>query len=425
MNLVSKLYLLLVFGVIYAPDFGAIDMKASQWLFLSSINLVYLIIITLKIKKNQFQLVYKNPIFLSFLFFFFACIISVVSSFNYYLSIERLTDIFSILTTLGCMIYIAKSSSVSIKFILTIITIGLFLEVLGSLNILRQVYDPNTFNLSKSNDLRGFYGNKNITAAAIAFKIPLATILIYKLKNIIVKSLIYILLISSFFILLILSARAVFLSITLCIGFLLLMILIKIFYNKENIFALIKNIHFYVIPILISIILYSPIAKNSESVSLNSRITSVIENENDESTTQRLRFYTHAIKQIQLTPFLGVGIGNWKAKSIEYEAEYMYSYIVPFFTHNDLLEVFVETGILGIISYLIFIYLIFRLTFTNIKLSLNKSDEFKLVYLFLPFIVYFVDMNLNFPLDRPAMQILLIFYIIILMKYTDNNNAEI
>ena len=103
----------------------------------------------------------------------------------------------------------------------------------------------------------------------------------------------------------------------------------------------------------------------------------------------------------------------------------MYSYIVPFFTHNDLLEVFVETGILGIISYLIFIYLIFRLTFTNIKLSLNKSDEFKLVYLFLPFIVYFVDMNLNFPLDRPAMQILLIFYIIILMKYTDNNNAEI
>ena len=129
MNLVSKLYLLLVFGVIYAPDFGAIDMKASQWLFLSSINLVYLIIITLKIKKNQFQLVYKNPIFLSFLFFFFACIISVVSSFNYYLSIERLTDIFSILTTLGCMIYIAKSSSVSIKFILTIITIGLFLEV--------------------------------------------------------------------------------------------------------------------------------------------------------------------------------------------------------------------------------------------------------------------------------------------------------
>ena len=69
MNLVSKLYLLLVFGVIYAPDFGAIDMKASQWLFLSSINLVYLIIITLKIKKNQFQLVYKNPIFLSFLFF--------------------------------------------------------------------------------------------------------------------------------------------------------------------------------------------------------------------------------------------------------------------------------------------------------------------------------------------------------------------
>ena len=38
----------------------------------------------------------------------------------------------------------------------------------------------------------------------------------------------------------------------------------------------------------------------------------------------------------------GYGIGNWRIYSIEADSKQMASYIVPYFAHNDFLEVFVE-----------------------------------------------------------------------------------
>ena len=349
----------------------------------------------------------------------------MINAINISLSIERLTDLFSILITLGIIVHIAKFSNITVKYILIILTCSLALDVFASLNLYRQLVSMSEFGLGDANEIRGFYGNKNITAAIIAFKIPLAIVLLERLKSTFIKALTYILLILSFLTLLLLSARAVFLSVFISLFSLLLISLLQKDPNKKSFKEYFRNFNPYLIPLILSVILFLPLSGNSDSVSLNARINTVVDNKNDQSINQRLRFYGHALQQIKSTPILGSGIGNWRIMSIKYDSVNMYSYVVPFVAHNDLLEVFAETGIIGFIPFIIFIYLVFRLTFTNIKLWLKGLIGFNNVYLFLPFIVYFIDMNLNFPLSRPSQQIFLLVYILILIKTTDKGYAKV
>lgn len=328
------------------------------------------------------------------------------------------------MTSLLCVIYIAKFSQIKLNFVLILLTIGLVLEVLGSLNLYRQIVSAGDFGLGDANDIRGFYGNKNITAAAIAFKIPFVLILLDRVKKIFFKALIYVFICLSFFTLLVLSARAVYLSVLLCIAFLIFVFIIKSYFNKKSFLSLFGITKHYILTLIIAIIIFLPLNRNEESVDIASRVQTVVENRDDESISQRLRFYNHAINQISSTPLIGCGIGNWKVVSIKYESKNMYSYVVPFFTHNDFLEIFAETGILGLTPFIIFITLIFRLNFTNIKLWFHDKSDLKSVILAMPLIVYFVDMNLNFPLARPSMQILLLLYVFILLNNSKNINAD-
>jgi O-antigen ligase len=425
MNYISKAYIFLICLLVYAPEFGAIDMKATQWVYLSFINITYLLLLLFKIDKDHFIRVVINPIFLSFFAFFIASALSMIQALNIALSIERLTDLFSILITLGIIIYIAKFSNVRIKFILIIFTCSLALDVFACLNLYRQIVGMSEFGLSDANEIRGFYGNKNITAAMIAFKIPLTIVLLERLRSNFVKALVYLLMTLSFLTLLLLSARAVFLSVFISLFFLLFISLIQKDVSKKTFKEYFINFNPYLIPLILSVILFLPLSRNEESVSLNARINTVVDNKNDESIKQRLRFYGHAIQQIKAKPILGCGIGNWKIMSVKYDSANMYSYIVPYVAHNDFLEIFAETGVIGFIPFIVFIYLIFRLTFTNIKLWLKGLTGFNYVYLFLPFIVYFIDINLNFPLSRPSQLIFLLLYILLLIKITDKGYAKV
>ena len=308
---------------------------------------------------------------------------------------------------------------------LIMFTCSLALDVFACLNLYRQIVAMSEFGLPDANQIRGFYGNKNITAAMIAFKIPLVIVLMKRSKPVFVKAIIYLLVTLSFLTLLLLSARAVFLSVFICVFFLLFISLIQKDRAKKTFKEYFLNFNPYLIPLIVSVILFLPLSRNEESVSLNARINTVVDSQNDESIKQRLRFYGHTLQQIKATPILGCGIGNWRIMSVKYDSVNMYSYIVPFVAHNDFLEIFAETGVIGFIPFILFIYLVFRLTFTNIKLWLRGITGFNNVYLFLPFIVYFIDINLNFPLSRPSQQIFLLLYILILIKVSDKGYEKV
>ena len=57
--------------------------------------------------------------------------------------------------------------------------------------------------------------------------------------------------------------------------------------------------------------------------SVIARASSISISTTDGSVNQRLRYYEQGLTQFLKTPFLGVGIGNWKLISIEYDKSFM------------------------------------------------------------------------------------------------------
>ena len=51
-------------------------------------------------------------------------------------------------------------------------------------------------------------------------------------------------------------------------------------------------------------------------------------------------------------PIIGTGIGTWKIYSTEYISKDKATYEAPYHAHNDFLQIFAETGILGGFFYL-------------------------------------------------------------------------
>ncbi len=385
-------------------------MKAPQWFSLSIINAFFLLIFLIKSPKVDIIKEISSNLFLKyFSLFFLAASVSTLVALNKVESLVRLTDFFTILITIALSTVILNKKYINSNFLITLFTISLILDVLGSLNLYRILSANSDYNYNLANEIRGFYANKNITAAALAFKIPFVLQLFFNKKRFYIKFLLLTLISIAFFLIFLLTARAAFVSITLCGIFLLVFSSLGYFLHKNSHYL--KPLA-YIVPLLLALTFFNLVEGNDESLNIQNRVDLIVEG--DESISQRIRFYSHAIKQFSLTPFLGVGVGNWKIESIKYDSENIYSYVVPYFAHNDFLEILAETGIIGFIPYLLFILYIFKIIYLNFKDYLDNGKHFQHLLMVLPLIVYFIDMNLNFPLDRPSMQVFLITYIIIL-----------
>lgn len=403
-------------------------MKANQFLYLSFLNITFLTILFFNKEKLNLEKLIKNPLIIAFFCFILGSSLSMLNAINLSLSLEKLIDLINIFITLTIIIYIASKNLYELKYLYILLSLSLLIDVVASLRLYFNIVSITDFNLNLANEIRGYYGNKNITSAAIAFKIPFAILLLKDLKGKIFKSLTFFLLVFSFLTLLILSSRAVFLSIAISSAIAFVLISLKGYLVKKSFLNELKQLLKFLIPLIIAILIFIPLDNQNtadDRLDINTRISSITPDQTDESTNQRLRFYGHAINQITQTPIIGIGLGNWKLYSIKYEAKNMYSYIVPFTAHNDFLEIFAETGIIGFLSYAFFIYFVLRFNINNIFQWLNNEGNFSSVYMFMPFIIYFIDMNLNFPLSRPSMQIYFLLYILILFSYRKQVNAKV
>ena len=124
---------------------------------------------------------------------------------------------------------------------------------------------------------------------------------------------------------------------------------------------------------------------------------------------------------ITIKLFLGIGIGNWKIKSMKYDAKYSTGYRVPFHAHNDFLQVAAESGILASIFFVLFLLYPF---YIFIKYKIYYSIDLKYFSILLMMLVYIIDTLINFPIARPISHIFLIFVSITLIflanKYEKN-----
>ena len=357
MRVISKIYLSLISFILYVPNWTVIDLKGQQWLLLSSINALFITYTLINKSDNKKYLSY--PVFLSFLSLFTISLISATYSINLSESISKLTDIFSILSTLYLIYYFIAHELISLKFLLTLVLITLLIDLTGSYYQYFTILSFTEFDWEWTNNLRGFYGNKNMGAVALLIKLPMVMVLGQLINNRLFSNLIFVISVITFYLIFLQSSRTAFLALFLCIIITITLLLIKRFLFKKNLKKDIKKLSKYFIPLVLGFLIFKLTVNQNDEIALETRVSSVINSSNDESASERFRFYSHALEHISKNTLLGSGIGSWRIVSIKYDSQNMFSYVVPYFVHNDLLEIFAETGILGFLSYLAFFFFIF------------------------------------------------------------------
>tara|TARA_B100000989_G_scaffold260141_1_gene210630 strand:- start:334 stop:1602 length:1269 start_codon:yes stop_codon:yes gene_type:complete len=417
-KLITKLYLIFLSLTPYIPSFNTIDNNAAEWFYLSLLNIVFLVLLIFFRKSKIFQV--KSKIFLFFLLFFVFAFFSSFFALNQTESFVRLSDIGVILISLYLIYFFIENNTISLKFLILLLSFTLIIDISGTLYQFIFFFSDRLYDFNNAMAIKGFYSNKNITAVAIGLKIPILLFLLNYYNKRIIKILVISIASISFMTLYLLSARALFLSYFVSISIVLFLIFYRIIKYDENVSSSFKPF----LPLFLSLILGYIVFINlntAENLGINYRFETVAKGIDDESINQRVTFYSHAIESISNNFFLGVGIGNWKIYSVKYWANEMPSYIVPKHVHNDFLEIFAETGFFGFSAYfLFFLFIIIKLLriFVN---TFNSNLPILNSVILISFIVILIDTNLNFPLDRPAIQAYFIIYIAILEKFVKEN----
>jgi putative inorganic carbon (HCO3(-)) transporter len=103
------------------------------------------------------------------------------------------------------------------------------------------------------------------------------------------------------------------------------------------------------------------------------------------STVMRLNYWKDALKIIKTAPFAGVGLGNFNLPQSRY-------------AHNSYLQIWAETGILGIVSFLWLIVIVFAFLLQKIKSITDRKHAAGLITAAVVFLIHnFFDFTFFLP----------------------------
>jgi len=410
LEFIAPLILTLYLCIGFIPNWGAVDKIAPQWLIMSGLNLFSFAYFINKKKTlgHVFTLNLKSKLTLSYIAFILWAIGSLFYSINpteVIVNLARQINVFLMYFSMVILTYGLKNKLLFLPWVVTII---LFLEVYSVLiEALEMVQTTGRINGSQ---LKGVTANRNITAFSIALKTPFVLYLLEKNKKFWIRVILFVLITSSFLCLSIIESRASFLA----SGFMILSYIgLQIFlYLRAN--KKISQLLFtgnVLIPLIIAIGI-NQVFLATKGADAISRASTISISEADNSISQRLRYYEDVFTHITSNPILGVGLGNWKLKSIDYDSKDINGYVVPYHAHSDFIQLGAELGILGFLFYLsIFLWAIIYV-YRLLNFSYHPSDEKVFIFLLLISLgIYTVDANLNFPIARP--QVLVVWALII------------
>jgi len=410
-NIIPSLFLIAYLCLGFVPNWEAVDKIAPQWLLMSLLNTVSIVYILYF--RNQFSLRITHTLSSSLSYAYIGFVVWAALSYFYAINstevlvnITRQVNVLVMFLVMGIFIYNLKQKQALVSYVITAI---LAIEVFAVLNEALQMI--NTSGIISSGSLKGVTANRNITAFSIAIKIPFVLFLLYKHSKPSVKIGLSGLVMLSILCLSMIQSRASFLG----LGFILLSFLVlcvALYFSNKNKKHLYQFAYF-LIPLLLAIGINQTFLSDKGADAL-ARAATISAGTNDGSVNQRLRYYDDVLTHMSSNPIFGVGLGNWKLKSIDYDAKDISGYIVPYHAHSDFIQLGAELGIIGFLLYLaVFlwaIYYVYRL----IRFSSISIEEKVFLFLILTALgVYSVDANLNFPIARP--QVLVVWTMIIAM----------
>ena len=397
-NFVPSLFILTFLLVGFIPNLQAVDKIAPQWLFLSFVNLLCGAYLFYKRSSytERFQVVLTN-----FMSLFYTGFVAwgAISYFYAVNPTEVLVNIVRHFNTLFMFLHLAillynikdKNNLLSIA-----ITLILAIEVYAVLNEALTMYKAGGI---QSGALKGVTANRNITAFSIAIKIPYVLYLVLNNKKLIFKLFNTTLIFLSLFSLSMIQSRASFIAAVLIAVAVLFWTLLQ-FKKERNIQSLTPNL-FYLLPLILALTV-NQIFISDKGADALSRASTISLSTNDGSVNQRLRYYADVAAHIASNPILGVGLGNWKLVSIDYDKENIKGYVVPYHAHSDFIQLGAELGVIGFLLYLGAFICAIYFAFVILFRSELEQDNKLFVFLLLTSLgVYLVDANLNFPIARP------------------------
>jgi O-antigen ligase/tetratricopeptide (TPR) repeat protein len=412
-NLAAYFFLILYLCIGFIPNWSAVDKIAPQWLGMNILNIV--VVSYLFYNHENFKLSLSNFLSSKLTLLYGIFIIWAAGSFFYAINqteqIVNITRQLNVFMMYGNMFILLGSLKSKTKFlsctILFILSIEIYYVLIEAIDML------NNSGVISAGALKGVTANRNITAFSLAIKLPFAYYLLQNQKKYIVKAALAALIFSVFLGLSMIQSRASFLA----TGFGIIAFLGGITYvffkeKKGNYKRLILSITGVLIPLFLSITINQTVLKDkgADAVSRAATIGAIT---TDDSITARIRYYSDVLEQIKSSPIFGVGLGNWKLKSIDYDKYDVNGYVVPYHAHSDFIQLGAELGIFGFLSYIgifaLTIFFAFKEIFNNKKRSLE--ERFFIFLLIVSLGVYSVDASLNFPIARP--QVLVIWTLII------------
>ena len=407
-NLIASFFLILYLCIGFIPNWSAVDKIAPQWLGMNILNMVVITYFLYNYKnfKNSLPRFLNSKLTLLYGFFIIWAAGSFFYAINQTEQIVNITRQLNIFLMYGNMFVLMSALNNKTSFfswtIISILSVEIYYVLIEALDML------NNNGVIESGALKGVTANRNITAFSLAIKLPFAYYFLHTQKKYFIKAAIAILIFSVLLGLSMIQSRASFLA----TGFGILAFVVGIFYlgmkeQKINYKRSILSILGVLIPLLLAITINQTVLKDkgADAVSRAATIGAIT---TDDSITARLRYYSDVLQQIKSSPIFGVGLGNWKLKSIDYDKYDVKGYVVPYHAHSDFIQLGAELGIVGFFTYLgVFVCIIF-LAFNEIFKNQSRSlqERFFIFLLIVALGIYSVDASLNFPIARPQMLVI-------------------
>lgn len=387
----ERFFILLLSFIPFIPEFGVIDIIGVQFYYLAiTQTLVFIYLFFFKRQILSDSIFSNNPSIIFYSIFVFISFLSISWSFN---RVEALIEGLRLFCTLISFINLFALISIEKFNRKLVFLIFVALSTIESINIFKIFIENYSF-LNPPSRLRVFQGfsyNQNVSAFSILFKIPIIFYLALKSKKRFNSFFLYCIIGISFFDILIIGSRGAILSLGIISIIYLICFLSKFFEYKK----IKKPLFIYFSLLFLTVTTQFFLYKNSDSLKATDRISSY----NDESVNYRLNFYENSINTFLEYPFTGVGIGNWKITSIDKLGKVIQDYNIPYHVHNDFLQVAAETGIIGLLFFVLFF--ITPLFMALKKMILKDKNKLIILTLSISSLTFIADSLVNFPRARP------------------------
>ncbi len=412
------LYLFLEF----IPKGDAIDYNGPQWLYLGILNLCVILYLYMGNRNNrsgyddQFRnTVVKTPL-LVYVFYFMIAGLSFFSAFNtseFLVSYSRLVIAF--IGVINILLLWQRSEKI-FAYVAQIIAVIVLLKCVEAIQGFFSDVPGNGIGVAILN-MKSNTGNKDVFASGILIKIPFVLYCVFTGKRI-QKVINLVILTFILYTLFITNTRSAIVGV---FAELLIFIVFCIYHftqHKEG-RILVRQLGLFVVPVIISVLVTQVTIDTERRIATDTvntgfgtfteRVSSI--NLSDTGTSGRSNIWRAAINLFRDHPFTGTGYGNWKITSIPYERLYNNDNAISVHAHNDFLESFGETGIFGGVAYLLLFLLAPIFSLKNLfSKTIPNEKKIPLLISLIGLAAYFVDSNLNFPLERATMQLYFILF---------------